>query len=65
MQMFFKTGVRNFAVLTGKSYSLQLYFNLVPKDSSMQVFSCEYCEILMNKVFYRMPPVAVFVSLLK
>ena len=35
MQMFFKTGVvRNFAIFTRKLYRLQLYFNLVPKETS-------------------------------
>ena len=65
-QIFFKTGViRNFAMFTGKSYSLQLYFNLAPKESSTKVFSCEYCEFFMNNFFYRTHPVAAFVSLFK
>ena len=35
MQMFFKTGViRNFTLFTGK----HLYFNLIPKETSTQVF---------------------------
>ena len=58
-QMFFKTGViGNFAIFTGKhlcwslfliklrALGLQLYFNLVPKETSTQVFSCENCEHL-------------------
>ena len=52
-QMFFKTGViRKFAIFAGKPYSLQLYFNLVPKETSTQVFSCEsYCKIFTNSFF--------------
>ena len=65
-QMFFITGaIRNLAKFTGKSYGLQPYFNLVPKESSTQVFSCEYCEIFTNSFFWRKLPVAAFVSLLK
>ena len=65
-QMFFKTGViRNFAIFPGKPYGLQLYFNLVPKETSTQVFPCEYCKKLYKQFFYRTPPIAAFVSLIK
>ena len=66
MQMFFKTSlIRNFTIFTGKSYGLQLYFNLVPKETSTQAFSCQYCKIITNNFFHRTPPVAAFVSLIK
>ena len=51
-QMFFKTGViRNFTIFTGKHYGLQLYFNLIPKETSTQVFSCEYCKKFYGQLF--------------
>ena len=37
----------------------------VTRCSSTYVFSCEYCEIFQNSFFYRTPPVAAFVSLMK
>ena len=63
--MFFKRGViRNFAIFAEKNvcagvsfkqscrpYGLQLYFSLVPKDTSTQVFYCEYCKIFTNSIF--------------
>ena len=65
VQMFFKIGVlRKFAVLTGKHLcwsDLQLYL----KETSTQVFSCDYCKIFTDNSFYRMPLVAAFVSLIK
>ena len=62
-QMFFKTAVvRNVAIFIGKHlcwssiliklpYGLQLYFNLVPKETSTQVFSWEYYKIFSNNFF--------------
>ena len=41
-------------------YSLQLYL----KETSTQVFFCEYCGIFTNSTFYRTPPVAAFVSVI-
>ena len=36
-----------------------LYFVIFTrKETSTQMFSCEYCEILTNSFFYRTPPVA-------
>ena len=67
-QMVFKTSVtRNFAIFTGKHlcWSLFLKFNLVPKETSTQLFSCEYCKVFMNRFFYRTPLVAALVSLIK
>ena len=62
-QVFFKTAVvRNVAIFIGKHlcwspvliklpYGLQLYFNLVPKETSTQVFSWEYYKIFSNNFF--------------
>ena len=62
-QMFFKTAVvRIVAIFIGKHlcwssiliklpYGLQLYFNLVPKETSTQVFSWEYYKIFSNNFF--------------
>ena len=33
------------------SYNLQLYFNLVPKETSAQVFSCKKSKIFTNSFF--------------
>ena len=62
-QMFFKTAVvRNVTIFIGKHlcwssiliklpYGFQLYFNLVPKETSTQVFSWEYYKIFSNNFF--------------
>ena len=41
-----------------------LFKNVCLKETSTQVFSCEYYVIFMNSFFYRTPPVAAFVSLI-
>ena len=43
--------------------SLQLYFNLVPRDFNTGD-SCENCDIFTNNFFYETPLVAAFVSLI-
>ena len=74
-QMFFKTGaIRNFAKFTRKHLcwslfliklqaSLQLYFNLVPKETWAQVIPVKI-TIFTSSFFYGTPPVAAFVSLI-
>ena len=32
--------------------------NFIKKETQAQVFSCEFCEIFKNSLFYRTPPVA-------
>ena len=32
--------------------------NLIEKEAPTQVFSCEFCEIFKNTLFYRTPPAA-------
>ena len=59
--MFFKTGViRNFTLFTGK----HLYFNLIPKETSTQVFPVKIA-IFYKQLFCRTPLVAAFVSLIR
>ena len=58
-----KKGVlRNFAKFTGKHLCQSLFFNKVAgffkKETLIQVFSCEFCEIFKNNFFYRTPLVA-------
>ena len=49
--MFCKIGVlRNLVVFTGKHLHWSLFFK---KETSTQVFSCEYCKIFQNSFFYR------------
>ena len=63
--MFFKIGVlKNFATLTGKHLCWSLFLikllyccNFIKKETPIQVFSCEYCEIFGSSFFYRTPPV--------
>ena len=35
--------------------------NLIKKETLAQVFSCEFCEIFKNTIFYRIHPVAASV----
>ena len=63
--VLYKKGVlRNFAKFTGKHLRQSLWAcNFIKKDSLTQVFSCEFCEISKNRIFYRTPQVAVFLFL--
>ena len=57
--MFFKIGVlRNFPIFTGKHLCWGSLFNKGLKDTSTQVFFCDYCEIFTKIFFDRKPPVA-------
>ena len=51
--------------LFNKASGRQLYLNLIPKETSTQVFSCENYKIFMSSIFYTVPPLPVFVSLIK
>ena len=54
----FKIGVpKNFVIFTGEHLGWSLF--LLKRDTT-QVFSCEYCEIFENRLFYRTPPVDAF-----
>ena len=54
--MFFKVGVlENSAIFAGKYLCWSLF---LIKLHSVQVFSCAYCEIFKNRVFYRTTPAA-------
>ena len=55
-----KSVLRNFAKFTGMHLCQSLFFN---KVSLAQVFSCEFCEISENTLFYRTLPVAASASL--
>ena len=62
--MFYKKGVlRNFVKLTSK-HLCQSLFNLVKKETLVQVFSCEFCEIFKN-TFFTEPLLATASGLLK
>ena len=53
-EVFCKKGVlRNFAKFTGK----HLLQALIKKETLAQLFSCEFCKISKNTLFYRAPPV--------
>ena len=68
--VFCKKGVlRNFAKFIGKHLCQNLVFNnvvglrpeacnFIKKETLVQVFSCEFCEISRNTFSYRTPPVA-------
>ena len=56
--------LRNFTNFTGKHLCQSLFFNevatlrsaiLLKKETLAQVFSCEFCEIPKNTLFYRTP----------
>ena len=61
-----KCVLKNFTIFTGKHLCQSLFFNKVAglrlatllKLTLAQVFSCEFCEISKNTLFYRKPPVA-------
>ena len=57
------------ALQSRRSRSLTLFClrpaTLLKKETLVQVFSCEFCEIFKNTFFYRTPPVAASVSLRK
>ena len=59
---FCKKGVLwNFAKFTGKNTCAKVFFNKVagPRPETLaHVFSCEFCEISKNTLFYKAPPVA-------
>ena len=48
------TSARDSFLLKLQALSLQLYY----KESMAEVFSCKFCKISKNIVFYRTPPVA-------
>ena len=58
-----KSVLKNFAKFTGKQLCQSLFFNkvagqacnFVKKETLVQVFSCEFCEIFRNTFFYRTP----------
>ena len=63
-----KKGVlKNFTKFTAKHLCQSLFFNKVAglcnfinKETLAQFFSCEFCEISKNTLFYRTPLVAAF-----
>ena len=66
-EVFFKKDVnKNSAKFRGKHLCQSLFFNkvatiglnFIKKETLVQVFSCEFCEIFKNTYFYRRPPVA-------
>ena len=57
--MFCKKGIlRSFTKkFTGKHLCQRLFFNKI--ETQAQVFSCEFCEISKNTIFYKTPLMAV------
>ena len=62
--------LRSFGIFTGKRLCWNLFSNkvtgsraasLLKKETSTQVFSCEYCEIFKNSFFYGTAPGAASV----
>ena len=43
--------------------SFLIKFSFIKKETLVQVFSCEFCEISKNTFSYRTPPVAAFETL--
>ena len=65
--MFYKIGVlKNFAKFTGKHLHRSLVFskvaNFIKNETSVQVFSCKFCEIFKDTYFYRASPVPASVA---
>ena len=72
-EVFCRIGVlRNFAKFTGKHLCQSLFFNkvtglrplacnFIKKEALAQVFSCEFCKISENTLFYGTPPVTASV----
>ena len=65
LEGFCKKGdLRNFAKFTGKHLCQSPFFNkvagqacrLIKKETLVQVFSCEFCEVSKNTFSYRTPP---------
>ena len=64
--MFYKFDVlKNFSKFKGKHLCWSLFLNkvtkacnFIKKETLVQVFSCEFCEISKNIFFHRTPPVA-------
>ena len=55
----------NFAKFTGKHLCQSLFFskkNFIKKETLAQIYSCEFCEIFENTIFYRTPLVAASVK---
>ena len=60
--------LRNFAKFTGKRLRQSLIFNkvagwcleLIKEETLAQVFSCEFCKISKNTLYYRTPPDSCF-----
>ena len=73
--MFYKKSVlKNFTKFTGKHLYQKLLFNkaadlrlvtLLRKESLVQVFPCEFCEIFKSNIFYGTPPMTARYSLSK
>ena len=70
--VFCEKGVlRNFAKFTGKHLCQSLFINkvaggacnFIKKETLTQVFSCEFCEISKNTLFYRTPLVTASVMI--
>ena len=72
-EVFCKKGVlRNFAKFTGKHlcqslsfnnvYHCKVYINFIKKETLVQLFSCEFCEISKKTFSYRPPLVAASVK---
>ena len=64
LEVFCKKGVlKNFAKFTGKHLCQSLFFNkvaggacnFIEKETLVQVFSCEFCEISKNTFSDRIP----------
>ena len=72
LEVFCEKGVlRNFAKFTGKHLCQSLFFNkvaggacnIIKKETLVQVFSCEFCEISKNTFFYRTALVAALANI--
>ena len=54
-----KCVLKSLAKFTGKPVCQSLFFDKVATENKTpaQAFSCEYCKIVKNSFFYRIPPV--------
>ena len=62
LELYWKVVLRNFAKFTWKHLCQSLFVNktcnFMKKETLVQAFSCEFCEISKNTFYYRTPLMA-------
>ena len=54
--------LRNFSKFTGKHLCQPQACNVIKKETLVQMFSCEFCEISKNTICYRTPSTCSFIK---